>query len=222
VSLVPEAVKGKRGYRSAVREERARANRVAILTAAYRRFLDDGYAATSIARIAEEASVSEDLVYKLFTNKRGLLVEVLNFAVTGQADSPRVLDQEGPQKVKAEPEQRKKLAMFAADIAGRIARARPVDDVMRSAAEVDAEMAAKYASMHRTRLRNITQFVRWLAEAGPLRQGLTVEQGGATAWLLCSPATHKQVTEQLGWDQPTYSAWLHATLTAVLLQPSAD
>jgi AcrR family transcriptional regulator len=219
---VAEAVKGRREYRSAVRAERARANRVAVLTAACRRFLDDGYAATSIARIAEEANVSEDLVYKLFTSKRGLLVEVLNFAVTGQDDSPRVLDQEGPQKVKAEPDQRKKLAMFASDIAGRIARARPVDDVMHSAAEVDAEMAAKYASMHRTRLRNITQFVKWLEEAGPLRQGLTVEQAGATAWLLCSPATHKQLTEQLGWDQPTYAAWLHATLTAALLPPPAD
>jgi AcrR family transcriptional regulator len=222
VNLVAEAVKGKRGYRSAVREERARANREAILTAAYRRFLDDGYAATSIARIAEQASVSEDLVYKLFTSKRGLLVEVLNFAVTGQADSPRVLDQEGPQTVRTEPDQRKKLAMFASDIAGRIARARPVDDVMRSAGEVDAEMAVKYASMHRTRLRNINQFVRWLADAGPLRQGLTLEQGAATAWLLCSPATHQQVTEQLGWDQPTYATWLHATLAALLLPPPAD
>ncbi len=93
---------------------------------------------------------------------------------------------------------------------------------MRSAGEVDAEMAAKYASMHRTRLRNITQFVRWLAEAGPLRHGLTVEQGAATAWLLCSAATHQQVTEQLGWDQPKYASWLHATLAAVLLPPPAD
>ena len=219
---MPEAVKGKRQYRSAVREERARANRVAILTAAYRRFLDDGYAATSIAAIAEEAGVSEDLVYKLFTNKRGLLVEVLNFAVTGDVDSARVLDQEGPQQVRAEPDQSTKLAMFAADIAGRMARARPVDDVMRSASEVDGEMATKYASMHRTRLRNITQFVKWLAEAGPLREGLTVEQAGATAWLLCGPATHKQVTEQLGWDHPTYAAWLHATLAAVLLPPRGE
>lgn len=217
-----EAVKGKRSYRSAVRAERALANRVAILTSAHRAFLDDGYAATSIARIAEEASVSEDLVYKLFTNKRGLLVEVLNFAVTGQADSPRVLDQEGPQKVRAEPDQRKKLAMFASDIADRIARARPVDDVMRSAGEVDPVMAAKYASMHHTRLQNITQFVRWLAEAGPLRQGLTVEQGAATAWLLCSPVTHRQLTEQLGWDQPVYATWLHATLAAALLPPQPD
>ncbi|HEY3529946.1 MAG TPA: helix-turn-helix domain-containing protein [Nocardioides sp.] len=219
---MPEAVKGKRTYRSALREERALANRVAILTAALRRFLEDGYAATSIARIAEEAGVSEDLVYKLFTNKRGLLVEVLNFAVTGQADSPRVLDQEGPRKAKAEPDQQKKLAMFSAEISDRIARARPVDDVMRSAGEVDPEMAAKYASMHRTRLRNITQFVTWLAEAGPLRNGLTVEQAAETTWLLCSPATHKQLTEQLGWDQPQYSAWLHATLTALLIPPSAD
>lgn len=219
---MPEAVKGKRQYRSVVREERARANRVAILTAAYRRFLDDGYAATSIAAIAGEAGVSEDLVYKLFANKRGVLIEVLNFAVTGQVDSPRVLDQEGPQKVKAEPDQRKKLALFAEDVAGRISRARPVDDVIRSAGEVDGEMAAKYAAMHRTRLRNITEFVRWLADAGPLREGLTVEQAGATAWLLCGPGTHKQVTEQLGWDHATYAAWLHATLEAALLPPRAD
>lgn len=219
---MPEVVKGKRSYRSALRAERAQANRVAILTAAYRRFVDDGYAATSIARIADDAGVSEDLVYKTFTNKRGLLVEVLNFAVTGETDSPRVLDQEGPQKVKAEPDQRRKLAMFSADIAGRIARARPVDDVMRSASEIDAEVAAKYASMHRTRLRNITQFVRWLAEAGPLRQGLTVERGAETTWLLCSPASYKQLSEQLGWDQSQYADWLHATLAAVLLPPPAD
>jgi AcrR family transcriptional regulator len=222
VNRVAEAVKGRREYRSAVREERALANRTAILTVAYRRFVDAGYVATSIARIAEEAGVSEDLVYKLFSNKRGLLVEVLNFAVTGQADSPRVLDQEGPQRVRAEPDQRKKLAMFAVDIAGRIARARPVDDVMRSAGEVDPDIADKYASMHHTRLQNIRQFVRWLAEAGPLRPGLTVEQGAATAWLLCSPATHRQLTEQLGWDQPAYAAWLDATLAASLLPPPAD
>ena len=219
---MPEAVKGKRAYRSALREERARANASAILSAAYRRFLDDGYAATSIARIAEEAGVSEDLVYKQFTNKRGLLVEVLNFAVTGQPDSPRVLDQEGPQRVQAEPDQHKKLAMFAAEIADRIARGRPIDDVMRSAAEMDAEVATKYASMHRTRLRNITAFVRSLADAGPLRPELTTEQAAATTWLLCSPATHKQLTDQLGWDQPQYAAWLHATLAAALLQPPTD
>ncbi len=219
---MPEAVKGKRAYRSALREERARANASAILAAAYRRFLDDGYAATSIARIAEEAGVSEDLVYKLFTNKRGLLVEVLNFAVTGQPDSPRVLDQEGPQRVQAEPDQHNKLAMFAAEIADRIARARPVDDVMRSAAEMDAEVATKYASMHRTRLRNLTAFVRSLADAGPLRPELTIEQAAATTWLLCSPATHKQLTDQLGWDQPQYADWLHATLAAALLQPPTD
>jgi AcrR family transcriptional regulator len=219
---MPEAVKGRRAYRSTLREERARANAVAILTAAYRRFLDDGYAATSIARIADEAGVSEDLVYKLFTNKRGLLVEVLNFAVTGEADSPPVLDQEGPQKVQAEPDQHKKLAMFAADIADRVGRARPVDDVMRSAGEVDAEIATKYASMHRTRLRNMTAFVRSLADAGPLRPGLTVDKAAETTWLLCSPATHQQLTQQLGWDQTQYSVWLHATLAAVLIPSPAD
>ena len=65
-----EPVKSRRPYRSPVREQRARANREAILQAARRRFLADGYPVTSVASIAAEAGVSEDLVYVLFKNKR--------------------------------------------------------------------------------------------------------------------------------------------------------
>ena len=58
--------------------------------------------------------------------------------------------------------------------------------------------------------------------AGSVRNGLTVEQAAQTTWLLCSPATHQQLTERLGWSQADDAAWLHATLETVLLRPSAD
>lgn len=78
-------VKTRRPYQSPLREQRARANREAVLQAARRRFIADGYPRTSVASIAAEAGVSEDLVYLLFKNKRRLLVKVLNFAVTGDS-----------------------------------------------------------------------------------------------------------------------------------------
>jgi len=70
----------RRAYRSTVRAMRARANREAILRAARDLFVANGYPNTSVAAVAAEAGVSEDLVYVQFQTKRRLLVEVLNYS----------------------------------------------------------------------------------------------------------------------------------------------
>lgn len=213
-------VKTRRPYRSSVREQRARANREAILQAARRGFLADGYPRTSIASIAAEAGVSEDLIYVLFKSKRRLLVEVLNFAVTGDVDSPRVLEQEGPRAVRNETDQRRQISMFAHDIAHRVDRARPMDDVMRSAAVVDDAVAEKYRSMQATRMDNITQFIRWVAANGPLRDGVAEPEAAATAWALAGSDMHRMLVDGLGWDVQRYADWLQRTLEAALLPPT--
>jgi AcrR family transcriptional regulator len=206
-----------RPYRSPLRAERARANREAILREAHRMFLADGYARTSVASVASAAGVSEDLVYKLFENKRGLVVEVLNFAVTGAYGAPKVLDQDKPRQVQAEPDQRRQLAMFAEDISERTSRGRPVDDVIRSAGEVDPVLADKRAEMHRTRLANLRVFVGWLAATGPLRAGLEPDEAAATVWTVTGPDVHRLLVDELGWDHEHYRAWVHRTLEAALL-----
>lgn len=217
-----EPVKTRRPYRSRVREERARVNREAILRAAFARFTRDGYPRTSVASIAADAGVSEDLVYVLFTTKRRLLVEVLNFAVTGELDSPVVLEQHGPQAVREEKDQRRQIAMFAADISRRTASARPIDDVMRSAALVDEAVADKRREMHQTRLANLAQFVTWLAGNGPLREGLSVDEAAATVWTLTGPDVHRLLVDELSWDHERYVTWIHRTLEDTLLPPAAQ
>ena len=215
-----EPVNTRRPYRSSLREQRARANREAVLQAARRRFVADGYPRTSVASIAAEAGVSEDLIYVLFKNKRRLLVEVLNFAVTGHVDSPRVLEQQGPRAVRDETDQRRQIAMFAHDIAHRVDRARPIDDVMRSAAVVDEAVAEMYRSMQVTRLDNITQFIGWVASNGPLRDGIDEREAAATAWALAGADMHRMLVDGLGWDIDTYADWLQRTLEAALLPPT--
>ncbi len=214
-----DLVKTPRSYRSPIREQRARANREAILRAAREGFVSQGYPRTSLASIAEEAGVSEDLIYVLFSNKRQLLVEVLNFAVTGQVDSPPVLEQERPLVVRDETNQRRQLAVFSQDIVERMGRARPIDDVMRSAAEVDEMVAEKYRSMHATRLTNLTQFVRWLVANGPLRAGVSLDESAATVWALTGPDMHRMLVDGLGWTSDRYAEWLRRTLEAALLPP---
>lgn len=112
--------------------------------------------------------------------------------------------------------------MFAHDIAHRVDRARPIDDVMRSAAAVDEAVAEKHRAMHTTRLANLTQFVSWVAANGPLRDGLTVDEAAATVWALAGPETHRMLVGTLGWDMERYAAWLQRTLEAALLRPAAQ
>ena len=64
-------VKPKRSYDSAGRRRQAERRRAAILDVAQRRFLDDGYAATTIATIASKAGVSVGTIYKSFGGKTG-------------------------------------------------------------------------------------------------------------------------------------------------------
>ncbi len=213
---MPRPVKT-RPYDSTRRREKARENRIAILDAARRRFLADGYARTSIAAVAEEAGVSPDLVYRHFGNKKGLVVELLNYAVTGDLDAPKVLDQERVRAVLGEPDQRRQLATFADDIAGRVARAQPIDAVIRSAGEVDAELAEMHAAMRRTRLRNLRRLVETVASHGPLREGLDVETATATVGVLASPETRRQLVDHGGWSQDRYATWLHDAVESYLL-----
>lgn len=208
-----------RQYHSPLRADRARANREAILRAAHRLFVAGGYARTSVAAIASAAEVSEDLLYKLFTNKRGLVVEVLNYAITGIDDSPPVLQQDRPRQVREEKDQRTQLALFARDIADRTSRGRPVDDVIRSAGAVDPVLAAKRADMQQTRLANLRTFVGWLRANGPLRPGLDETEAAETIWTITGPDVHRLLVDDLGWDDEHYRSWVHATLEATLLPP---
>lgn len=209
-----------RPYDASRRRAQAEENRRRMLRGAHELFLEHGYARTSLAAVAAAAGVSNDLVYKAFGSKRRLVVEVMNFAATGEVDSPKVLDQAGPQAVRAETDQRRQVAMFAADVAGRMSRIRPVDDVIRSAGAVDPELAERRAAMQRTRLANLRTFVEWLAANGPLRDGLTVDDATATVWSMAGPDMHRLLVDDLGWDHEHYAAWLHGTLEAALLPPA--
>jgi AcrR family transcriptional regulator len=208
-----------RTYRSPLRADRARANRESVLKAAHRLFLADGYARTPLATIASVAGVSEDLIYKLFGSKRGLVVEVLNYAVTGIDGSAPVLQQDRPREVREEKDQRRQLALFTEDITDRTSRGRPVDDVIRSAGEVDPVLAAKRAEMHQTRLANLRAFVGWLHANGPLREGLDESEAAETVWTITGPDVHRLLVDDLGWDHEHYRSWVHATLQATLLPP---
>jgi AcrR family transcriptional regulator len=207
-----------RVYRSSLRAEGARQTRRLVLDAARQLFAEQGYARTTLTEIASAAGVSVETIYKTFRNKRGLLQELADVTVGGDDEATPMLERTGPLALRDEPDQRRQLAMFAAGMAVQMDRVGSFDDILRSAAAVDPEVAALRDDLQlRQRRAAMTMIATWIAARGPLRDGLSVEQAAAIIWTQTSPEVHHMLRVDWSWTAEQYEEWLRNTLVATLL-----
>ena len=81
-------VKGKRRYDASGRQAGAQRRREQILDAAETRFTAQGYGATTVGDIAEDAGVALDTIYKAFGGKAGLVRGIRDRALAGEGPVP--------------------------------------------------------------------------------------------------------------------------------------
>jgi len=215
------AVKETRRYHSPLRDAQARETRRRVVASARELFLEAGYAATTITAIARRAGISPDTVYSAFGSKGAVLKEVLDVTIGGDDEDMALLDRQGPQAVQAEPDQRRQLALFAAGMTQQLERVRPLDDILRSAAAVDAQAAELRADLQlRQRREAMRVVVGWVAARGPLRGDVTHESAAAVVWTVTSPEVHLMLRDVWGWPREQYETWLRDTLVSSLLAKS--
>ncbi len=211
------AVKSRRPYRSRLRTQQAGQTRLRILEAAEALLAERGYVATTVDAVAAQAGVAVDTVYAVFGTKKGLLSALIDLRVTGDAEESDVLAGENPQRVQRMTDQRQMVAAFAADIAARVERVRPIDDVMRGAAAADPDIAELRARMQENRFHKLRTFTQWLAAQGPLLDDLDIEDAAGIVWTLTSSEVNRMLRDLRGWPVQRYEAWLSMTLQRVLL-----
>lgn len=212
-----EEVKPRRRYNSAIRQEQAGETRTRILEASRRLFLERGYVATSIEAIAREAGVAGQTVYAAYGNKRTVLARLMDVSLGGDDQPVGVLERREPQRMRNEPDQRAQLRMMAHGIREIMERAGPIFDVMRSAGTAEPEVAALYGRIQDERRRNMARVVGWVAENGPLRDGLSMDDAADIVWTLTSAEVHRLLTADRGWPEERYERWLGDTLIASML-----
>jgi AcrR family transcriptional regulator len=211
------AVKPKRRYDSARRAEQARQTRTAIVGAAQRLFLRDGFAATTIAAIGAEARVSVETIYKAFGGKPGLVRAICDAALAGEGPVPAETRSDRMQV--HEPDPRKIIrgwGELSAEVAPRIS---PILLLVRSAAAADPEMARLRDDFDAARLSRMTSNARNLAAAGHLRDDITAEQAGEVMWTYSSPELYELLVLRRGWPTGRYGAFIADAMIAALLPP---
>jgi AcrR family transcriptional regulator len=175
-------------YNAPRRIAAAAATKEAIAAAAERLFARHGYAGTTIAAVAEEAGVTPKSVYAL-SDKPGLLL----LAVRRAAAAPV-------------PE----------DLAGSLLRRYPVERAFEEAAHAEPTLREAWRRHERARRAGLKTLVRAYADAGRLREGLTVGRATDTLWALVTWHTVALLVEQRGWGRAKLTAWLDQLVATIL------
>ena len=213
-----EPVKPRRRYESPRRREQAEATRRAILDAAKLRFERDGYVATTIAAIAEEAQVSAKTVSTAFETKSGVLRALWHLLLRGDEDERPVGERGWFQEVLDEPDPAQQLRLNARNARRVKSRAGTMLGVIRSAAEVDADAAALWARIESDFHANQGAVVASIAAEGALRPGLGADRATDVLWTLNHPDGWLLLAGR-GWTPEEFEGWFADATSSELLGP---
>lgn len=186
-----------------------------MLHAAETLFLSDGYAATTVAGIADAAGVSAETVYKAFGSKAGIVraIQEAGLAGVGPVPAPERSDQLSDRE--ADPLAIVRgWATLAAEVTPKVA---PIMLLVRSAAATDGDMADLLDDMHRQRERRMARNARRLARRTRLRAGLSQRQARDVMLAYTAPEVYELLVLRQGWTVSRYSQFVFRGLAAELL-----
>ena len=213
----PRARLERRRYHSPLRVEQAAATRRGILEAAQRLFERHGYAATSMAAIATEASVSLKTVYVTFETKSGLLRAVWHLLLRGDEELVPVGERPWFRAVldEADPERQLRLNIRNAKLVR--ARVGPLLEVVRRAAPADPEVHELWTRIQTEFYENQRSVIEVLDEKKALRPGLDVARATDILWTLNHPDLYWLLVNERGWTPDEHEEWLADLLCEQLL-----
>jgi AcrR family transcriptional regulator len=208
---------GTRAYHSPLREEAARITRLRILQAAHELFLEQGFAATSIADIASAADVARPSVLSVFGTKATILKEVVDVSMAGDDGPVPVAQQPWFQ-----PVWRARTPAGCLDAYARVClligrRASGVIEVVRRAADEGPEIAGLWNVLQRNRRFGAGTIVTRVRALGGTRHGLSEEQAGDRLFMLNDSALYLALVTERGWDERTLERWLASNMRHNLL-----
>jgi AcrR family transcriptional regulator len=199
-----------RTYRSELRRQQAERTRGLIASSARARFLDKGWAGTSVRAVAEGAGVSEATVYSVYGTKAGLASSLIDAAEQGA----------NVQQAVAELQER------AGDPVGQLRAFVGFDrrlyesagDVLRILAEGRRQHPDLGAAYDEGRGRGDAQrrsaFASWPADVW--RAGVDVDRALAVFAIVVSLESFDTATRDYGWSPDEVEAWWHGTLVELL------
>jgi AcrR family transcriptional regulator len=203
---------GNTDRRSSLRARHAEVTRSAILDAARRLFAQQGYAATAVRPIAEEAGVAVQTLYSTFGSKQGLLlalVDTVREHARSQELGERMEHTDDPSElVRLAARIRRRVMDLGGDIVATFREGAAGDPEVRAAYEVGQARTREGVGRLCTRLEAVSA----------LRPGLTHKLAVDQAVAMFSAEIYEELTgPHSGWTPEEYEQWLFERLSEILL-----
>jgi len=205
----------KRRYSSDRRRTQAERTRRTVLGVARRRFLTDGYAATTMAAVAGEAGVSVETIYKAYGGKAQLVMALFHDAIEGDPGSSTEDRADEISEHEGDPVRR--LQAFGGFVAEVMPRVGPLMLLVRATADSHPELTEIWERMNAERLARMTGHARRLHDHGHLRDGVTVEEARDVLWLYSAPDLYDLLVRERGWTIERYGRWIGRAYVDALL-----
>jgi AcrR family transcriptional regulator len=217
MGLTVPAVNERRRYDSRGRKARAQQSRALILDVAEQAFLQDGFAATTIASVAERAGVSAETIYKSFENKAGLVRAIYERGLTGTGTIAAYDRSDQVRHLIDDPrELMREWGALTAEVASTVT---PILLLIRSAAVTDSSMAELLEVSNTHRLERMRHNAGFLAERGFLKEGVSLSEATDVLWMVSSPEFYELLVIERRWTSAQFAAFVAETMTAALLPP---
>jgi AcrR family transcriptional regulator len=194
------------------RQVAALATRGVILQTARRLFTAEGYAATSIQRIAAEAGVSIQTIYSSVGSKPALVL-ALNDHIDEEAGLGQVAAALGTE---SRPE---RLVALGVRLTRQLnERCGDIVRLIIATAPAEPDVAAAYQDGLRRHRDGALAMARRLADMNALSPEMTAERAAAGFGMMTAPASWQQLTAVDGWTFDDAEDWIATSLTTLLLR----
>jgi AcrR family transcriptional regulator len=207
-----------RTYRSELRLRQAEQTRSRILAIAGELFAADGYAGTSLAKIAAAAGVSAQTVHGQGP-KAALIIAAMEYAAVGVAGEENLLNVDFGRALLAIDDYEESLDFVAAQITAAHERTARLALALIGGAGSDPTLE-RYLMDLTASLNGQAQGVLGVyRDRGWLRSDVPFGELVETAAVVVSVDTYLRITYRDGWSVAPYKSWLRRMLAETIFHP---
>ncbi|MDT5105107.1 MAG: hypothetical protein QOI25_2620 [Mycobacterium sp.] len=222
--MAPESISSKgvregRTYRSEWRQQQAEQTRSRVVAAAAELFANDGYARTTLAKIADAAGVSPETVQG-HGPKAALMISAMQHAAFGVTGEEDILALDLGRRFLAIDDCDEAMDYLVAaqtDVHERSAR---VMMALIGAAASDPELDRYLDDVFAGINQQIRRILTVCGDRGWLRDDLSFDEMVETAAVLSSVDSYLRITERDGWSVTAYRAWSRRMLAETIVRPA--
>jgi AcrR family transcriptional regulator len=200
-----EIVKGDRRERHRAQTQRR------LISSASALFVERGYAATTLADVANHADIAARTLYLHFPTKAELLLRCIGVAIAGDAERTPLAERPVMSDAMTAPTLAERIQLMAALTASLMERTGPLLDVAFQAAPAEPSVAAAAAAGRADTRRALREFWHRTHDDGLLPPSTDLEWLTETATLLAHAETYLLIEKTIGWASDTYREWLVTT-----------